>query len=260
MATELSSFAELKKAAPTGARHRRSPPPIARRKSTRRAAPMPRAGARTPSPASGSSPAPARSPSTAATRRSTSRARRSRWSSSSRSTSRSAASQFDVIATVSGGGLSGQAGAVRHGISQALAKYEPDLRGAMKAERLPDPRQPRRRAQEVRPRRRAPPLPVLQALSRRFGIEIEGRREAPFFLRYCELCRSSPWGLSGAGVSSDPRGRRRYIKILVLQECFHGRYALRIVALLAIKTCGDARVIAGAIGILAATCAVAIEI
>ena len=37
--------------------------------------------------------------------------------------------QFDVIATVSGGGLSGQAGAVRHGISQALAKFEPALRG-----------------------------------------------------------------------------------------------------------------------------------
>jgi small subunit ribosomal protein S9 len=41
--------------------------------------------------------------------------------------------QFDVVATVSGGGLSGQAGAVRHGISQALAKFEPALRGAMKA-------------------------------------------------------------------------------------------------------------------------------
>ncbi len=40
--------------------------------------------------------------------------------------------QFDVIATVSGGGLSGQAGAVRHGIAQALSKYEPGLRGAMK--------------------------------------------------------------------------------------------------------------------------------
>jgi small subunit ribosomal protein S9 len=40
--------------------------------------------------------------------------------------------QFDVIATVSGGGLSGQAGAVRHGISQALAKFEPDLRSIMK--------------------------------------------------------------------------------------------------------------------------------
>lgn len=40
--------------------------------------------------------------------------------------------QFDVIATVSGGGLSGQAGAVRHGIAQALSKFEPGLRGAMK--------------------------------------------------------------------------------------------------------------------------------
>jgi small subunit ribosomal protein S9 len=42
--------------------------------------------------------------------------------------------QFDVVATVSGGGLSGQAGAVRHGISQALSKFEPGLRGAMKAQ------------------------------------------------------------------------------------------------------------------------------
>jgi small subunit ribosomal protein S9 len=41
--------------------------------------------------------------------------------------------QFDVIATVSGGGLSGQAGAVRHGIAQALSKFEPGLRGAMKS-------------------------------------------------------------------------------------------------------------------------------
>ncbi len=40
--------------------------------------------------------------------------------------------QYDVVATVSGGGLSGQAGAVRHGISQALTKYEPDLRPPLK--------------------------------------------------------------------------------------------------------------------------------
>ncbi|CAN5212590.1 30S ribosomal protein S9 [soil metagenome] len=42
--------------------------------------------------------------------------------------------QYDIIATVKGGGLSGQAGAVKHGISQALTKYEPALRGAVKAE------------------------------------------------------------------------------------------------------------------------------
>ena len=40
--------------------------------------------------------------------------------------------QFDVVATVSGGGLSGQAGAVRHGISKALTYFEPDLRGILK--------------------------------------------------------------------------------------------------------------------------------
>ena len=43
------------------------------------------------------------------------------------------AGQYDIVATVKGGGLSGQAGAVRHGISQALAKYEPALRVAVKA-------------------------------------------------------------------------------------------------------------------------------
>ena len=40
--------------------------------------------------------------------------------------------QYDVIATVAGGGLSGQAGAVRHGISKALTHFEPDLRGVLK--------------------------------------------------------------------------------------------------------------------------------
>ena len=41
--------------------------------------------------------------------------------------------QFDVQATVTGGGLSGQAGAVKHGISKALQFYDPSLRGALKA-------------------------------------------------------------------------------------------------------------------------------
>ncbi len=42
--------------------------------------------------------------------------------------------QYDVIVTVAGGGLSGQAGAVRHGIAKALTYYEPDLRPALKKE------------------------------------------------------------------------------------------------------------------------------
>jgi small subunit ribosomal protein S9 len=40
--------------------------------------------------------------------------------------------QFDVVCTVAGGGLSGQAGAVRHGISKALVSYEPNLRPVLK--------------------------------------------------------------------------------------------------------------------------------
>ncbi len=43
------------------------------------------------------------------------------------------ANQYDVVCTVAGGGLSGQAGAVRHGISKALTYYEPGLRPVLKA-------------------------------------------------------------------------------------------------------------------------------
>jgi small subunit ribosomal protein S9 len=42
--------------------------------------------------------------------------------------------QYDVVATVTGGGLSGQAGAVKHGIAQALSRYEPALRTTVKRE------------------------------------------------------------------------------------------------------------------------------
>ncbi len=41
-------------------------------------------------------------------------------------------SQYDIVVDVEGGGLSGQAGAVRHGIAKALTYYEPDLRGILK--------------------------------------------------------------------------------------------------------------------------------
>ncbi|TBW33075.1 30S ribosomal protein S9 [Siculibacillus lacustris] len=40
--------------------------------------------------------------------------------------------QFDIVATCEGGGLSGQAGALRHGISKALTYFEPELRGVLK--------------------------------------------------------------------------------------------------------------------------------
>lgn len=41
--------------------------------------------------------------------------------------------QYDVVATVKGGGLSGQAGAVKHGIAQALTRFEPALRSVVKS-------------------------------------------------------------------------------------------------------------------------------
>ena len=44
------------------------------------------------------------------------------------------AGQYDIIVTVAGGGLAGQAGAVRHGLAKALTHFEPDLRPALKKE------------------------------------------------------------------------------------------------------------------------------
>ena len=43
-----------------------------------------------------------------------------------------AENEFDVVCTVKGGGLSGQAGAIKHGISKALNEYEPELRAVLK--------------------------------------------------------------------------------------------------------------------------------
>ena len=98
---------------------------------TPRAAPMPRAGARNRWRASGSSRAPARSPSMAVTRR-IFRASVLRMILRQPLIATNRDGQFDVIVTVNGGGLSGQAGAVRHGISRALVNYEPALRAALK--------------------------------------------------------------------------------------------------------------------------------
>src|SRR3974377_1507022 len=53
------------------------------------------------------------------------------------------AGQYDVICTVAGGGLSGQAGGVRHGISKALTNFEPELRIVLKKGGFP-PRYSRR--------------------------------------------------------------------------------------------------------------------
>ena len=73
--------------------------------------------------------------------------------------------QYDVTCTVSGGGLSGQAGAVRHGLSKALMRHEPDLRTVLKRGGFLTRDPARSGAQEVRQGQGAPQLPVLQALT-----------------------------------------------------------------------------------------------
>jgi small subunit ribosomal protein S9 len=65
---------------------------------------------------------------------------------------------YDVIANVHGGGISGQAGAIRHGIARALLKVDPDLRGALKREGLltRDARMKERKKYGLKAARRAP--------------------------------------------------------------------------------------------------------
>ncbi|MCY0876085.1 MAG: 30S ribosomal protein S9 [Firmicutes bacterium] len=66
--------------------------------------------------------------------------------------------RYDVIANVQGGGISGQAGAIRHGIARALLKVDPDLRGALKREGLltRDARMKERKKYGLKAARRAP--------------------------------------------------------------------------------------------------------
>jgi small subunit ribosomal protein S9 len=66
--------------------------------------------------------------------------------------------KYDVIANVNGGGFSGQAGAIRHGISRALLKADPELRGALKKAGFltRDPRMKERKKYGLKAARRAP--------------------------------------------------------------------------------------------------------
>ena len=73
--------------------------------------------------------------------------------------------EFDVIATVVGGGLSGQAGAVRHGISRALTNFEPGLRPALKAGGFMTRDPTGCRTEKIRQGESSPKLPVLEAIS-----------------------------------------------------------------------------------------------
>jgi small subunit ribosomal protein S9 len=66
--------------------------------------------------------------------------------------------EFDVIALLDGGGVSGQAGALRHGIARALVQFDPSVRPALKSEGLltRDPREKERRKYGLKKARKAP--------------------------------------------------------------------------------------------------------
>ena len=66
--------------------------------------------------------------------------------------------KFDIVCTVTGGGVPGQAGAIRHGLSRALLQFDPELRAALKAEGYltRDPRMKERKKYGLKAARRAP--------------------------------------------------------------------------------------------------------
>ena len=66
--------------------------------------------------------------------------------------------KVDIVVTVAGGGVSGQAGAIRHGISRALLTVNPELRGSLKAAGFltRDPRMKERKKYGLKAARRAP--------------------------------------------------------------------------------------------------------
>ena len=72
--------------------------------------------------------------------------------------------RFDVVVKCLGGGNSGQAGAMRHGLARALVQFDETFAQATPRARLPHARPACKRAEEVRSQTRPPRLPVLQAL------------------------------------------------------------------------------------------------
>ena len=172
------------------------------------------ANARTRSPASGSSRAPARSPSTPATVEVFFARPVLRMLIQQPLVATNRQTQYDVICTVSGGGLSGQAGAVRHGISQGADLFRAGPAQRAQARRLPHPRLARGRAQEVRPGQGAPFVPVLETLNaiaqvRACFFEFAKRvLRHPFcFLHICDDTRDRPLPLVRRRVPGPVRAR-----------------------------------------------------
>ena len=81
------------------------------------------------------------------------------------------ADKFDVLATIAGGGIAGQAGALRLGIARALRRVQHRAAAAAEEGRLPDARRAHQGTQEVRTEGRAQALPVQQAVDRLSWME-----------------------------------------------------------------------------------------
>ncbi len=72
--------------------------------------------------------------------------------------------EFDILVNVRGGGLEGQAGAVKHALSRALVLFNPELRPGPEKSRFSHPGRPHQRAEEIRPPGRPPRLPVFETV------------------------------------------------------------------------------------------------
>ena len=114
--------------------------------------------------------------------------------------------KFDILVNVNGGGVSGQAGAVRHGISPGSPGVQPGAAPKAESRRHADPRRPRGGAQEVRPAQGAQAVPVQQALVGVFVQGGGGRREP--FPRAADGDRRNihPISRGHEGAGKDPRG------------------------------------------------------
>ena len=73
--------------------------------------------------------------------------------------------KFDIVCRVAGGGVTGQAGAIRHGIARALLQSDARTCAPSEEGRLPDPRPENEGAQEVRPQGRSSRASVLQEIT-----------------------------------------------------------------------------------------------
>ena len=127
------------------------------------------------------------------------------------------ADSVDVMATVNGGGVGGQSGAVRMGLSRALSIFNPELRAGPAQEWIPDARFAHEGAQEVRAEGRPQALPVQQALIEEF-CPVPASRRAEFTAgkepaRGCsvpDLCVSAK--RSGARKHLSPEEERWQLK------------------------------------------------